>query len=183
MPCRLGDAARRLQFTIPLGSGAPSPAEEGAPRLVGHRISLEAEATAEQEAAAKLLAKPEFALVPAIGAKLGFGKVDTFDRYREVRRDIVADIRIQLTERLGELRIFRITAIDSRQELVAPIIRDPRRKTVFVEDQRRVERIGQAEQRELVLGRGCPDIEPDIAAHQRIGPRDPETGIAEASSA
>src|SRR4051812_31523209 len=85
---------------------------------------LEAETCAEQEATIELLRKPELLLVAGIGPDAFFQQVDTLQRDRDLRRDLIADRGVELPEGGSELRIARALAIDPRQEPVAPVIGD-----------------------------------------------------------
>jgi hypothetical protein len=139
----------------------------------------ELEAGAREVAGVDFLREPQVGLVAPVGLLVLLRQVDRFEGYGDLRRDVVADVQVELAIGIDVNRVAIPAAIGLREEAIAPVVRQPRRDPVFLEDQRAVGTVAKPDKRELVDAGVGALVEADVAADQRIVRRDAKAGLAE----
>src|SRR5690606_26934365 len=123
----------------------------------------EAIAGTEEHTRMLLLREPELVFIAAIGPDRLAEEVDRFERDRDAVGQIVADIRIQRSERREEYRTVPAAPVDAGEELVTPVVGDPDGEAVILVDAGDIGAVGQAHQGIDVAVRVGEDVDVDVA--------------------
>src|SRR5690606_19287544 len=105
--------------------------------------------------------------------------VNRFERQRDLVVQIIADARVQRSERIDKHWVASCTAVDARQELVAPVVSYAGGEPVVLVDARDVEAVAQANEGEHVLVRVRTTIHVHVTVHLGKRARDTEASVAE----
>src|SRR5207244_12184201 len=126
-----------------------------------------------------LLCEPQLVRAARIAAVWFARQVLRLERDLRARRDVVGQARIQGTERREVDRVTAAAAVELRQELAAPVVRNASREPPLFENPRDVEAVAETEKSEGVGVRVGSALEAYVAEHLRQRCRYAEPSVAE----